>query len=79
MAFFQVEGPQGFQRADWHAGIVAATIANVHRDPKAQKKPYTPEDFLIRPPISQQERQEMLLSKVERLNSLLQGRDLRRN
>lgn len=27
------------------AGIVAATVANVHRDPKQRSQPFSPEDF----------------------------------
>jgi hypothetical protein len=31
---------------DWRAGMIAATIANAHRDTKKQKKPYSPQDFV---------------------------------
>jgi len=47
MAYEQVQ-PFGDARADVHAGIVAATIANVNRDPKRQKKPFRPQDFMPR-------------------------------
>lgn len=46
MAFFSIEGPTGEERADWRAGMVASTIANVNRDSKRQKRPYKPEDFM---------------------------------
>jgi flagellar basal body rod protein FlgC len=46
MAFYQVE-PWGTEPADMRAGIVASTIANVNRDPKKQRKPYHPSDFVV--------------------------------
>lgn len=45
MAFYQME-PFGAERGDLQAGIVAATVANVNRDPKKQKKPYSAQDFM---------------------------------
>lgn len=45
MAFDSLE-PFGEERADLRAGIVAATVANVNRDPKKQRTPYAPQDFL---------------------------------
>lgn len=47
MVFYQQE-PFGVERGDLQAGIVAATIANVNRDAKKQKKPYQAQDFLPR-------------------------------
>lgn len=34
------------ERADFRAGIVAATIANVNRDRKKRPRPFTPADFM---------------------------------
>jgi hypothetical protein len=45
MAFYQLE-PFGPERGDLQAGIVAATVANVNRDAKKQKKPYSAQDFM---------------------------------
>jgi hypothetical protein len=45
MVYYELE-PFGEERADLRSGIVASTIANVNRDPKKQKKPYSPQDFL---------------------------------
>lgn len=45
LAFFQLE-PFGGERDDLRAGIVAATVANVNRDPKKQKRPYEAGDFM---------------------------------
>ena len=45
MVYYELE-PFGEERADLRAGIVASTVANVNRDPKKQKKPYSPQEFL---------------------------------
>lgn len=45
MAYYQME-PFGPERGDLQAGIVAATVANVNRDTKKQKKPYSAQDFM---------------------------------
>lgn len=54
MAYFSME-PWGTETEDWRAGMVASTIANVNRDPKKQKKPFEPKDFVPRRvPIEEQ-------------------------
>ncbi len=45
MAFYRIE-PFGERRADLRAAIVAALIANVNRDPKKQREPFTVDDFM---------------------------------
>lgn len=45
LAYYELE-PWGEWRADTRAGIVACTVANAHRNPKKQRKAYTPEDFM---------------------------------
>jgi hypothetical protein len=45
MAYAQME-PFGEERADLRAGIIAATIANMNRDPKKRAKPFGPEEFM---------------------------------
>lgn len=37
--------PIGDERADRHAALIASIVANVNRDPKQQRDPYTLEDF----------------------------------
>ena len=44
-AYYRLE-PFGQERADLRAGIVASTLANIHRDPK--RKAFAPEDFMPR-------------------------------
>lgn len=34
------------RHTDFHAGVVASTIANCHRDPKARREPFKPADFM---------------------------------
>lgn len=38
--------PWGVEHDDRRSGIVAATIANVNRDPKKRPQPYQAEDFM---------------------------------
>jgi hypothetical protein len=42
-AYFRLE-PFGEARADLRAGIIASTVANVHRDPR--RRPLTTRDFM---------------------------------
>ena len=44
--FYSID-PWGTQRADAVGGMIAATIANVHRDPKERPEPYLPADFML--------------------------------
>lgn len=44
-AYYSLE-PFGEERADLRAGIVASTVANSVRDPKQQKQPYSPDQFM---------------------------------
>ncbi|MGE5589199.1 MAG: hypothetical protein ACM3ZA_01010 [Bacillota bacterium] len=65
------------ERADFRAGIIAATIANANRDPKKRKRPYRPQDFLPRYGRSVQT-PEQQLRVIELLNAALGGEDRRR-
>ena len=47
MAFYELE-PWGSEIDDHRAGTIAATIANVNRDPKKKSMPYTWDDFFDR-------------------------------
>lgn len=44
-AFERLE-PIGVSRADFHAGLIAATVANSVRDPKERPRAWTPSDFI---------------------------------
>lgn len=45
IAFYAVE-PWGVMPDDLRTGIITSAIANTNRDPKKQKKPFTPQDFI---------------------------------
>ena len=45
MAYYNIE-PWGTEPEDLRTGIIAATIANVNRDPQKQRKPFAPKDFM---------------------------------
>lgn len=45
LALYAVD-PWGEQRADLRSGIVASTLANIHRDPKQKPQPFTAQDFM---------------------------------
>lgn len=45
MAYEELE-PFGEERADLRAGIIAALIANIHRDRQMRPKAYVPLDFM---------------------------------
>jgi hypothetical protein len=80
MAFAQLE-PFGDAREDLRMGIVASVIANANRDPKKQKRPFTPKDFMVDFEgawlRARQPKWLKLLGLVETLNAGFGGRDLR--
>ena len=45
IAYFSLE-PWGEMRDDLRSGIIASTIANVHRDSRKHPQPYTARDFM---------------------------------
>ncbi len=47
MAFYQIE-PFGPSVNSLGHAVTSSVIANVNRNPKKQKKPYKPDDFLIK-------------------------------
>jgi hypothetical protein len=47
LAFDAIE-PFGERRADLRAAQIVTAIANVNRDPKTRKEPYTIEEFVLR-------------------------------
>ena len=83
MAYAALE-PFGEERADLRAGIVAATLANVHRGEK--QKAFKPSDFMPKfgdaaTPEHRQPTPEQLAQKVIAINRMLGGgfTDLREN
>ena len=76
LAFMNLE-PLGAERADLQAGIIAATVANAHRDPKQRRQPYQPGDFIPDYDPQPEKTGQDLLAIVELINAGLGGRDLR--
>ena len=71
--------PFGDVRGDLQAGIVAATIANVNRDPDKKSKPFTAVDFMPDfEGVSAETGQtwEQQLAIVQMMNAALGGPDL---
>ncbi|WP_431888730.1 phage tail assembly protein T [Nocardiopsis alba] len=71
-AYEKVTGPLGPERADIHAGIIAATIANAN-----SKKKHKPADFIPRWDKREQSWQEQLAA-VRAANRSLGGTEVRR-
>ena len=44
IAYYTLD-PFGEERADLRAGVLAALLANIHRDEKKQREPFEPADF----------------------------------
>jgi hypothetical protein len=72
MAYFQIE-PHGEERADYRAGLITSTIANIVR--KKGSKPHKPEDFM--PKFGEREEPEQdwqqQLRMVKTLNAAFGG------
>jgi len=79
LAYYQID-PFGNERADYHAAMVVSTLANIHRDPKTQRQPYQPGDFM--PQFeAQPERHQTVgqqLEIVKMLNAALGGTEVKR-
>lgn len=73
IAFSRLE-PYGPERADLRAGIVAATVANVHRDPKS--KPFAPSAFM--PEFDRQVRRQSIEEMKAALGMTGAGSNARR-
>jgi hypothetical protein len=45
LAYYQID-PFGNERGDLQSAMIVSALANIHRDPKTQRKPYQPGDFM---------------------------------
>ena len=75
----QVE-PIGDRRADLRAGGISATIANIFRDEKKQREPFTPEECALTFRDPAEQRAETALNnaaKMKMLASLYRKKDAR--
>jgi len=48
------------ERQDYHAGLICSVLANIYRDPKKRRKPYTAQDFMPRKEKPKQEPEEIM-------------------
>ena len=84
LAYAEIE-PIGVDRSDLQAGVIAATVANTHRDVEQTPEPYKPADFIHEFwPLDDETGEEELrqswqeqLALVEALNAAFGGKDLR--
>lgn len=53
MAFYRLE-PFGVERDNYHAGLIASLLYNVHRGKK--NSPMSPDDFMLRDIVEKKER-----------------------
>ena len=64
------------ERNDFHAGLICATLANIHRDTKKQRKPYVPADFMPtgeRKKPNKKQTAEQMLHMVKMINAAYGG------
>jgi len=70
MAFYRLE-PFGERRADLRMAILAALIANVNRDPKKHREPFTVDDFMPKfEPIAEPQQSQSWQQQKAMLQSL---------
>ena len=63
-AFASLE-PIGVERGDWHAALVARTLAEVNRDGKSNPFPHRIRDFLLfAPPVDEADDDEALAQRL---------------
>ena len=74
MAYYEIE-PFGEERADWRAGMIAATIANIFRDTKKRRKPYKPQDFMPKLEEKREQTWQEQLQIVRMLNAAFGGKE----
>jgi len=79
MAYADLE-PFGEEAAYWRAGMLAATMANLERNPKKRPKPFEPADFMPdpvepdKPPASPAERYAAFRAKADSAMFAMGGR-----
>lgn len=63
---------------DYRSALITAMVANTARDPKKQKRPFKPEDFLGQRPRTRVQSWEEQLDIVTMLNTAMGGEDRRK-
>ncbi len=78
-AYYELE-PFGEERADIRSAIVASTVANANRNPKARAKPFEVDDFMPKfgQPARRRQTWQEQLAFVEMLNEAFGGTRINR-
>jgi len=63
------------KEADFRAGIISSTLANIYRDKKKKPRPYKPKDFM--PQKKKKQTWKKQLQMVEVFNKAMGGEDKR--
>lgn len=64
------------ERGDYRASIVCAVLANIYRDEKKRRKPFTPLDFMPsgEKPRAKQQTPEQMFRMIKMLNAAYGGK-----
>lgn len=73
LAFYQLE-PFGPEAESWRAAMLASVLANVNRDPKVRRKPYTVADFMPEVPMTVEEKRADLAARISAAMRTLGGK-----
>lgn len=85
--YFSIEPPES-TRDDIRTGVVASTLANIHRDSSRRPEPFSANDFAPKwdraeetepEEIDPEEHSKQLLAKIVALNALFGGKDERQS
>lgn len=71
-AEFMAEEPFGQHIEDLRAGQICATVANVHRDPKVKRDPFSPLDFAPWNPMAKKKEEPILLADPKAQQELIE-------
>ena len=63
LALWQIS-PWGEDRADLRSGIVASTLANIHRDDKKRPEPFSAHEFMPFRRVDKKQEQRNLSAKI---------------
>lgn len=72
-AFYQIE-PFGPEADSWRSAMLASILANVNRDPKKKREPYTIDDFMPGVPMTIEEKRADLKERISAAMRAFGGR-----
>jgi len=62
------------ERQDYHAGLICAVLANIHRDPK-RSNAFKPEDFMPGKTESKQQTPEQMMQIIKLYQKYFEAKD----